>query len=256
MFFNNVSPACQRHSRIEESSSLNSFALNSKNPDLLETKGTAAQDRVQPALAVVVASSLIVSSFPSINSIFSHAWHFLFLKGNSWSQVSSPGCQLLTFGVRSFQRPNARYPTCRKKKQKTLCVILSCREPKKEKRTCDATTDPLCPHEQRQHWSARAIGHLSEATVAATVQKVKGKVNDVGRHKPVFPCFGWMLFVFFVFFVSLMFMLLLCLSCVVPSASMTFRYRLTTTATTKTVLDWRKICKANLVKHTRLSFYC
>lgn len=121
MFFNIVSPACQRHSRIEESSSLNSFALNSKNPDLLKTKGTAAQDRVQPALAVVVASSLIVSSFPSINSIFSHAWHFLFLKGNSWSQVSSPGCQLLTFGVRSFQRPNARYPTCRKKNKNALC---------------------------------------------------------------------------------------------------------------------------------------
>lgn len=47
--------------------------------------------------------------------------------------------------------------------------------------------------------SPRAIGHLSEATVAATVQKVKGKVNDVGRHKPVFPCLGWMPFVFFGF---------------------------------------------------------
>lgn len=42
-----------------------------------------------------------------------------------------------------------------KKKKENFCVILSCREPKIEKRTCDATTDPLCPHEQRQHWSAR-----------------------------------------------------------------------------------------------------
>lgn len=153
MFFNNVSPACQRHSRIEESSSLNSFALNSKNPDLLKTKGTAAQDRVQPALAVVVASSLIVSSFPSINSIFSHAWHFLFFKRQFMKSSLIPRMSITD--IWRAKLPAAKCQVSHvQKKEKTLCVILSCREPKKEKRTCDATTDPLCPHEQRQHWSA------------------------------------------------------------------------------------------------------
>lgn len=70
-------------------------------------------------------------------------------------------------------------------------MLLSCRYSKRE--TNDATTDPVCLHRQRQHWSASrgAAGQMSEATVAAKIVKVKEKVNSVGRHEPVVSCLSF-----------------------------------------------------------------
>lgn len=159
MFFNNVSPACQRHSGIEESSSLNSFALNSKNPDLLKTKGTAAQDRVQPALAVVVASSLIVSSFPSINSIFSHAWHFLFLKRQFMKSSLIPRMSITDIWRAKLPAAKCQVSHVQKKKKKMLCVILSCVGNQKKRNGRVMRRLILCVPTSGDNTGALAEGH-------------------------------------------------------------------------------------------------
>lgn len=87
-----------------------------------------------------VASSLIVSSFfPPINSIFSHAWHFLFKKANHEvkSHPQDVNYWHLACQASSGQMPGIPRARQKKKHEKMLCVILSYRDPKRVNVWCD-----------------------------------------------------------------------------------------------------------------------